>query len=85
MSYAGGLVVEATGAIYGFLRSALRQCPQDLPLRRPSALEAGELAYALEMHGSLERFSGIEKVGARIAELTGAKPLAWKESHGLKR
>jgi len=76
MSYAGGLVVEATGAavgaIYGFLRSALRQCPQDLPLRGPSALEAGELAYALELHGSLEHFSGIEKItlaGSIVYEL----------------
>jgi hypothetical protein len=44
--------------VYTFLKKALRQQPEDLPLRGPKLFKDGEFVYKNENKGSLENFSG---------------------------
>lgn len=76
MSYSGGLLqnVEtgSAGAVYAFLRKALRALPPELPVRGPALLEEEDMRYACQCTGTVERFHGSEAVteaGVRLYEL----------------
>ncbi|MFZ2956261.1 MAG: DUF5680 domain-containing protein [Candidatus Ozemobacteraceae bacterium] len=66
MSYAGGLSkaipTDSANPIYSFLRQALLNAPQELPLRGPGTFEAGGLLYTCITDGSLEWFHGREAI-----------------------
>jgi hypothetical protein len=66
MSYSGGVTVlaseAATAEIYRFLRSALLQVPEQLPLRGPDSLTTGQLQYSCTVTGDLIRFYGTEVI-----------------------
>jgi hypothetical protein len=66
MSYSGGVLVDATEAavseIYRFLRLALLQVPEQLPLRGPANLDSGPLNYTCAVTGELARFHGTETI-----------------------
>jgi hypothetical protein len=76
MSYSGGVTVSASEAatteIYRFLRAALLQAPELLPLRGPASLSAGQLQYSCVVTGELVRFHGTELIsiaGSPVYEL----------------
>ena len=48
--------------VYIFLRKALLQVPEDLPLRGPKKLKDGKWLYQNEWSGSLGIFSGDEAI-----------------------
>ncbi len=64
MSYSGGLLdgVKAGAAktVYAFLREALRNVPDDLPIRGPKMLDQTGFSYQCEVVGDLSRFHGVE-------------------------
>jgi len=79
MSYAGGLCPNISQSsarpAYAFLRNALRLSPADLPLRGPSHLEEGNMTYACQCSGYIERFQGLETItegDTRLYELNFA-------------
>lgn len=76
MAYHGGLITEpshsSAAAIYAFLRSALRQCPPDIPLRGPASFSLDDFTYTCEVHGTISRFTGLELItmqGSGVYEL----------------
>ena len=76
MSYSGGVTVSASDAatseIYRFLRTALLQVPEQLPLRGPASLSSGQLQYSCAVAGELARFHGTEIIciaGSTVYEL----------------
>ncbi len=76
MSYSGGVTVSASAAataeIYRFLRTALLQAPEQLPLRGPASLTSGQLQYSCAVTGELARFHGAELIsiaGSPVYEL----------------
>lgn len=76
MGYSGGVTVSCSGAataeIYRFLRAALLQAPEHLPLRGPASLSAGQLEYSCAVTGELARFHGTELIsiaGSPVYEL----------------
>ena len=67
MSYAGGVVPAVTdhatiGAIYAFLRLALRQGTVALPYRGPTVVREGSCVYTHQSAGTLEAFWGHERI-----------------------
>lgn len=52
----------ATDPVYGILRNALMQMPEDYPFRGPKEYKEGEYVYTNSWGGELERFSGEEKI-----------------------
>ncbi|MFO1264759.1 MAG: DUF5680 domain-containing protein [Rhodoferax sp.] len=66
MSYAGGLLPQASPAaapgVYAFLRRALRALPPKFPIRGPALLEAEGLCYACQHTGTMDAFQGDETV-----------------------
>lgn len=76
MGYSGGVTVSATEAatteIYRFLRNALVQVPEQLPLRGPASHSSGPLQYTCEVSGELDWFHGTEVIsiaGSAVYEL----------------
>ncbi|WP_431191969.1 DUF5680 domain-containing protein [Rubrivivax gelatinosus] len=76
MGYSGGVTVSAsdsaTAEIYRFLRTALLQAPEQLPLRGPESLISGQLEYSCAVSGELGRFHGTEIIciaGSPVYEL----------------
>ena len=59
-----GLVVEGTdnNVIYGILRGALKQMPNDHPFRGPKEYTEGEFIYTNAWEGELKEFSGEENI-----------------------
>jgi hypothetical protein len=67
MSYAGGVVPAVTdraaiGAIYAFLRLALRQGTVDQPYRGPALVREDSYVYTNQSEGVLEAFWGYERI-----------------------
>lgn len=69
MVYAGGLTSAQPDAalIYGFLQSALRAMPEDLPLRGPQVFQVEYFTYHCQVSGDLLRFSGEEWISFKGA------------------
>ena len=64
MTYYGWVYqqVEDVNKIYSFLRSALRQIPEDAPFRGPREYKQDELQYTNAWSGTVENFSGEETI-----------------------
>lgn len=66
MSYSGGMLDDATASttseVYRFLRAALREAPQALPLRGPGSMQCDQLTYTCDIAGTLGRFAGVEHI-----------------------
>jgi hypothetical protein len=67
MSYAGGVIPSITdpaavGAIYAFLRLALRQGTATQPYRGPQVLREGSYRYSNQIEGALDAFWGHERI-----------------------
>lgn len=48
--------------IYGVLRNALKQMPEDHPFRGPKEFKDGEYTYSNSWEGEVDRFSGEEQI-----------------------
>ncbi|MCL5409858.1 MAG: DUF5680 domain-containing protein [Patescibacteria group bacterium] len=59
-----GWVAEgvATDPVYGVLRNALMQMPEDAPFRGPKEFKDGEFVYSNSWDGDVERYSGKEQI-----------------------
>jgi hypothetical protein len=53
---------QETGPVYGILRGALKQMPEDYPFRGPKEYKEGEFTYTNAWKGDVERFSGEEQI-----------------------
>jgi hypothetical protein len=64
MNYYGLVFDEAVspGQVYAFLQEAMNQVKEDRPFRGPQALEKGDYKYLDESQGSVERFTGVERI-----------------------
>lgn len=51
-----------TNSVYGVLRNALKQMPEDYPFRGPREYKEGEFTYVNNWDGEVDRFSGEEKI-----------------------
>lgn len=51
-----------TNTIYGVLRDALKQMPEDYPFRGPKKYKEGKFIYINTWKGEIERFSGEEQI-----------------------
>lgn len=51
-----------TNSIYGVLRNALKQMPEDYPFRGPKEYKEGEFTYTNFWEGEVDRFSGKEQI-----------------------
>ena len=49
-------------SVYGILRNALGQMPEDYPFRGPKRYEEGDFVYTKAWKGEIDRFSGEEKI-----------------------
>lgn len=77
MAYYGAVSphVHDIGRVYGFLKSALREAPIELPLRGPKSFTEGELGYSIEAFPShLDRFHLSETI---LDETQGVVYSAW--------
>lgn len=59
-----GWVVEGveSNPVYGVLRNALMQMPEDYPYRGPREYKEGEYTYINVWEGELDRFAGEEQI-----------------------
>lgn len=59
-----GWVEKGTEAnpVYEVLRSALKEMPKDAPYRGPEEYIQGDFIYSNEWEGTIERYSGEEKI-----------------------
>lgn len=64
MSYAGGMVDASSDAnvAYKFLQYALRQVDAASPYRGPGLIRGDDFQYTAQTTGSLQNFSGIERI-----------------------
>jgi len=64
MGYAGGMTDPTAdpGALYAFLRTALRQVDAASPFRGPGLIRGDDYQYTSQTNGTLDNFSGIERV-----------------------
>ena len=64
MNYYGRIVDKKypVAQIYAFLQKALRQVTLERPFRGPSAFEEGDFMYNDESSGTLDAFSGVERI-----------------------
>lgn len=51
-----------TDSVYGILRKALNQMPEDHPYRGPREYKEGEYTYTNFWNGEVDRFSGSEQI-----------------------
>jgi len=51
-----------TDSVYGILRNALMQMPDDAPFRGPKEYKEGEFTYTNKWTGDVERYSGEEQI-----------------------
>lgn len=64
MGYAGGMTDRTTdaSAVYQFLQKALRLVEAASPYRGPGLIRGDDFQYTSQTNGSLENFSGIERI-----------------------
>ncbi|MBT3067522.1 DUF5680 domain-containing protein [Rhodoferax sp. U11-2br] len=66
MGYAGGLspdvAPDSAQPIYAFLRKALLDPNEIIPIRGPSTLQSDDMLYTCQVKGSLEWFHGSETI-----------------------
>ena len=64
MNYYGRIVDKKYPAaqIYAFLQKAMRKVTLERPFRGPSAFEEGNFMYNDESSGTLDAFSGVERI-----------------------
>lgn len=63
MVYYGWVVEGAeSNPVYGVLRNALSQMPEDYPYRGPKEYKEGEFIYTNSWEGEVDRFSGEEQI-----------------------
>ncbi len=64
MSYSGGILSDeiTVDNIYSFLKKALKQIPDDKPLRGPKELVDKGHKYTNNIKGDIDKFSGEEKI-----------------------
>lgn len=64
MNYYGRTVDKKfpAGEIYAFLQKAMRQVTLERPFRGPSIFAEGDFMYNDESSGTLEAFSGVERI-----------------------
>lgn len=63
MVYYGKVMEEIEPkSVYGVLRNALAQMPEDAPFRGPKEYQEGEYAYTNSWQGEVDNFSGEEKI-----------------------
>ena len=69
--------------IYEFLRKALLQSPEGVPLRGPEGFEGDKLRYEAGWNGTIHRFHGREVIYSIPTSLTGQKVYEGHFSGGL--
>jgi hypothetical protein len=64
MNYYGVVSREviATSQVYNFLRKAKRQAKENRPFRGPSSFNEGDFDYFNESNGTVEQFTGFERI-----------------------
>lgn len=63
MVYYGWVEEEIeTDSVYGVLKNALAQMPEDYPYRGPKEYSEGEYIYTNNWNGEVDRFSGEEEI-----------------------
>lgn len=63
MVYYGWVVEEVdTNLVYGVLRNALMQMPEDAPFRGPVEYKQDDFTYSNAWTGEIERYSGQEQI-----------------------
>lgn len=63
MAYYGWVAEEMdANAVYGVLRRALMQMPEDAPFRGPAAYAEGTFTYRNSWSGDIHRFAGEEQI-----------------------
>lgn len=67
MSYAGGMTDAQAdaGAVYSFLRHALRQIEAASPFRGPGLIRGDDFQYTSQTNGTLDNFWGIERISRK--------------------
>ena len=61
--------VKPTNQVYIFLQKALKHVKDDRPFRGPSSFEEADLEYQDENKGTVEQFTGVEKILYRGQEI----------------
>ena len=71
MNYYGAVLTEfvPAGQVYSFLQKAMNQVTEDRPFRGPRSLKEADLEYQDESQGTLERFTGAERILYRGQEI----------------
>jgi hypothetical protein len=71
MNYYGRVIDDVVPAaeVYSFLQRAMNQVKTDRPFRGPSSLNEGEFEYRDESHGTIDQFTGIERIFYRGREI----------------
>lgn len=71
MNYYGTVFDETVpaGQVYAFLQKAMKQVGEDRPFRGPHSLKEGDYEYFDESQGSVERFTGVERILYRGQEI----------------
>ena len=65
MVYYGKIVTDTpANPVFQFLRAALKQMPEEIPLRGPSHFQLEALKYTNQWSGDLSRFSGTEQISS---------------------
>jgi hypothetical protein len=59
--------------VYAFLQNALKRMPEDSPFRGPKKFSEGEYRYQNSWKGSLERYTGEEKIEYKNKEVYSAR------------
>lgn len=64
MNYYGLVFDEVVPAaqVYGFLQQAMNQVKMDRPFRGPQSLKNDDFEYVDESQGSVEQFTGVERI-----------------------
>jgi len=71
MNYYGAVFnnVVPAGQVYAFLQKAMNQVKEDRPFRGPHSLKENDYEYLDESQGSVERFTGVERIFYRGQEI----------------
>ena len=71
MNYYGAVFNEVVpaGQVYAFLQRAMNQVKEDRPFRGPPSLKEDDYEYLDESQGTVERFTGVEKIFYRGHEI----------------
>jgi len=62
LNFWGQTLANAPAEFPHFHKRALRQVGEDLPLRGPSCFREGEFIYVNEVQGTLQSFTGVERI-----------------------